>query len=143
MEYKGKPCVVEAWDASGAEVKAHFDVSVVTTEFQMVLTNQLTKKGIAVEQTSPNAQVVVRGRFVRIDEGNRFLRYLLPFLAGKAVVKVEGELIVNGRQAASLSATAKESWGLFGGGSKGLLKLCAKSCAKKVAKQVLAGLKQS
>jgi len=68
---------------------------------------------------------------------------VLTFLAGKAVVEVEGELMADGRQLALLNAKSKQSGGLFGGSGKGLLKLCAKSCAGKVAKQIISALKNS
>jgi hypothetical protein len=143
MSYQGKPCVVEVWDAKQAVIKASFDLTPITTEFQQCLVNQLTKNGVPLAQQSPDSEVIVRGKYVRIDEGSQFLRYMLTFIAGKAIVQVEGELFVKGKGTARLSATAKRGWGLFGGNSQSLLKGCAKTCANTIARQVMSGLKQA
>ena len=113
------------------------------TEFQQCLVNQLAKNGVPLAQRSPDSEVIVRGKYVRIDAGNQLLRYMLTLVAGKAAVQVEGELFIKGKGTARLSATAKQGWGLFGGNSQSLLKKCAKTCANTVAKQVLLGLKQA
>jgi hypothetical protein len=84
MEYRGKQCVVEVWDVTGAAVKASFKISAVITEFQSILEKFLAKKGLSVSRSGAGAPIHVCGRFVRIDEGNQFLRYLLAFFAGKA-----------------------------------------------------------
>ena len=131
---------MEVWDTSQTVVKAKFGVTVITAEFQEALNRQLMRKHIPLEQKGSNSEVFVRGKFVRIDAGNRLLRYILTFLAGKAVVEVEGELIVKGNRKASLHAKAKQGWGLFGGDSEKLLKGCAKTCAQRIAKQVVSGL---
>lgn len=136
-----KTVVVEGWSVSGAEVIASFDISEVTAEFQGVLSKQLEKKGLVVSLGSPDAPFVVRGRFVRIDEGSRLLRYFFWGLLGKAFLEVEGELIVNGKPALSLIATENGFTGVFGGQSKDLLKSCANLCAKRISKQVLAEVK--
>jgi hypothetical protein len=142
MKYKGKPCVMEVWDTSQAVVKTPFGITVITAEFQEGLNRQLMKKGIPLEQKNPDSEVFVRGKYVRVDAGNRFLRYFLTFFAGKAAVEVEGELIVQGNRKASLHAKAKQGWGLFGGNSESLLRGCAKTCAKRIAKQVASSLKR-
>ncbi|MDD5095695.1 MAG: DUF4410 domain-containing protein [Dehalococcoidia bacterium] len=143
MDYKGKDCLVETWRLEAAKVKASFDVMNVTTEFHTVLKNKLSNEGLSVVATSADAQIVVRGRFVCIDEGSRLWRYLLPFFAGKPVIEMEGELIVNGSRVAKLSVTEKRIGGFFGGESKTLLKSCGKTAAQKVAKQVVAGLRNA
>jgi hypothetical protein len=142
MKYQGKPCVVEVWDASQAVVKAPFGITVITAEFQEMLNRQLMKRGIPLEQKNPGSEVFARGKYVRVDAGNRFLRYFLTFLAGQAVIEVEGELIVKGNRKASLHAKAKQGWGAFGGNGESLLKVCAKTCGKKIAKQVASSLKR-
>jgi hypothetical protein len=143
MDYTGKTCSIPAWDASGAEVKASFDTAGILAEYQTSLVNQLTKEGLVVSSGSDGNPIVVKGKFVRIDEGNRWLRYFLTLLAGHAVIEMEGELLVDGRHAADLNATAKQAGGLFGGASDLLLKSCAKQCAKQVSKQVVSSLKKS
>jgi hypothetical protein len=143
MKYKGKPCVVEVWDTSQAVVKAPFGITVITAEFQEGLNRQLMKKGIPLEQKNPDSEVFARGKYVRVDAGNRLLRYILSLLAGQAVIEVEGELIVKGEPKASLHAKAKQGWGLFGGNSESLLKGCAKTCARRIAKQVASSLKRA
>jgi hypothetical protein len=143
MDCKGKQCVIKAWDTRGADIKAPFDVSAVTAAFQSDLKKRLVKKGLSVAETGSDTQIVVHGNFVRIDAGKRWMRYLLTFFAGEAVVELEGELIINGNIAADLHAKSKQYGGILGGGDRELLVLCAKSCALIVSKQVLAGLKKS
>jgi len=136
-------CAVHPWDVSRAEVNVSFDMAPVTVEFHSVLYAQLSKGGLSVVQGGSDSRLVIRGRFVRIDQGSRIERYILTFLAGKAVVEVAGELIMDGREIQRLHATKGRSWGLFGGNSEDLLKQCARSCAENVAKEILLALKTS
>jgi hypothetical protein len=143
MDYKGKPCLVEVWDASQAMVKASFDLTPIMGEFMQTLVNQLAKYGVNQVQNSPDPEIIVRGKYTRIDEGSQAMRYLLTFFAGKAVMQVEGELVLKGRGATKLSARSNQSWGFFGGNSRNLLRNCARNCASTIAGQVASVLKQA
>ena len=140
MNYSGTRCLVERFSTSGMETNASFDTSEIVGILQAALEKQLAKKGLIVGEERSKNEVVVKGRFVRIDEGDRFLRYFLTFLAGKATVEVDGELFYGGRKVIGLHAAAKRSAGLFGGNSKSLVSGCATSCGQKIAKQVIASL---
>ena len=140
MNYRGSKCVVERFNTLGAQIKTSFDTSEIVSELHITLEKQLAKQGLILGQGSMENEVVVKGRFVRIDEGDRLLRYFLTFLAGKAAVEVEGELFYRGRKVAALHAVEKRSAGLFGGSSKGLVRLCANSCGQRIVKQVVSNL---
>jgi hypothetical protein len=143
MDYQGKPCLVEVWDASQAAVKASFDLTPIMGEFMQTLVNQLAKYGVSQVQSSPDPDIIVRGKYIRIDAGSQAMRYLLTFFAGKATMQVEGELVLKGRGSSKLSARSNQSWGVFGGNSQNLLKNCAKNCASTIAGQVVSVLKQA
>jgi len=147
MEYNGKQCTVETWDASEGKMKVSFDTSVVMAEFQAALKQQLAKRGLLVKESSEEALIQVRCRFIRINEGNRFLRHihLSMFGFGNAVIEVDGELIVGGEKVADLEVTARKgnNFHFFGGSGKVLLIRCAKDCAKKISKKVISGLKRA
>ena len=143
MRYEGYQCYVEEWKTDGADIKVSTSVADVTTEFQTILIKQLEKKGLSIVKTKDEAQIVVRGGFIRIDEGNRILRYFFARIAGKVVVEVKGELIINGEETIEILATGQKTWGTFGGASKRLLVLSAKACAQTASKCILTALKKA
>jgi hypothetical protein len=143
MNYQPKYCAVDIWDASQALVKASFNIVTIQTEFQTYLYSELTKRGISPVQRTPEAAMILYGRYVRIDEGDRAMRYIATFIAGQAAVEVEGGLWVNGKGTWRVATIAREGWGLFGGDSQDLLKKCARKCAENIAGQVLVTLQQN
>ena len=87
-------------------------------------------------------EITVRGQFIRIDEGDRWLRWFSSFLAGKTVIEVEGKLFFGDIHVTDLYAKATQAWGVFlGGNSQELLKICARIAAKKVSKQIIKALR--
>ena len=120
----------------GAALSVTFDASAIELKLSQELEKRLGKKGIQlVWQNSPET-AELRVRFVELDQGNRFLRYMLPFIS-PAVAIVEGELAAAGSAPVPFNFTRKAQFGLFGGSAQGMLQACAVSLAADIAKGVV------
>ncbi len=132
---------IKAWCSdSGAELKVSFDASEVTAQMKTRLEKRLGKKGLALEwgEEGGNAELFIR--VVWIDQGNRLLRYMFPFLS-PAVLEIEGEVALDGSTPQQFHYVQREQIGLFGGSARDMLKLCAQRVAKKIARDVRRNLK--
>lgn len=119
----------------GADVNATFDTSPVLTTFVETFAKKL-KKRFDVQLTPPatdDPAMVCFVRVIRIDQGNRFLRYFLGLFAGATVFEIDGRVTAPGRPPVPFTLKHKGRMGLFGGNSLSLLKLSSKVLAKKVA----------
>lgn len=146
MELEGKRCAIEPFSIAQAQVKIGFDARIITDVFQKELSKRLSKKRLSIQKSHPSMgqqKITVRGQFIRIDEGDRWLRLSLPFLAGKAVIEVKGKLFFGDIHVTDLYSKAIQAIGALGGSSQGLLKICAKIAAKKVSKQIIKALKKA
>ena len=122
--------------AQGAALNLSFDVSEVIQELKTALEKKLLKKGIALRWTDEAAASEVLIRIIAIEQGNQFLRWLLPFIA-PAVLEVEGQVAVDGANPEPFHYVQKAQLGLAGGSAKGMLKVCAMRTADKIAGDVL------
>lgn len=143
MDFEGKSFRLQPFSTVNTVVKAKFDTSEITNLFQESLNHHLEKKGLVIYQGQGEAQIMIRGQVVTVDEGNRWLRYFLTFLGGKTVFEAEGEVLINGVSAGEVHSVKKSGIGLFGGNSIGLLKTNAKAVAKDITGQVIKVLKRS
>jgi predicted ATPase len=148
VELVGKICGIKPFLLDESRMNVDFDVRTVTRLFHETLAKVIFKKGLFVEEVGEGEHkqdITIRGRFVQIDKGNRFLRYFLnalSLLKGKAVLEVSAEVLVGDRRVACLQ-TKSTGWnGFIGGGARGLLKYCAKTAAKKTGKQIIRALKK-
>lgn len=131
------PCYL-VLDTRGAGVNASFDASPVMDAFAEAFAKKVRRRyDVQIVTAPPDASPCAFIRLVRIDEGNRFLRYFLTFFAGKTVLELEGEVRSASGVQQSIHETHKGTAGLLGGGSLGLLKLSAKHLGTKVAKKTL------
>jgi len=123
----------------GAALKLSFDAAEITAELKACLEKRLLDKGVAIRwsEQATNPELLVR--VVEIDQGNQFLRYLLPFIA-PAVLEVEGQMTVSGSSPQQLHYVQRAQIGIFGGSARGMLKTCAQRVAKKIASEVLRSL---
>lgn len=139
--------VVEEWGFNGAAVKAAFSEgpAIIAAEFHRSLTEALAEAGLPLYNADSGKQIKITGCFIQIDEGNKFLRYLVPWLAGKARVEVEGSLMINGVGAAYLYAKEEKGFvfSVFGGENKILLMESAEKCGRRIAEQATAALRAS
>ena len=143
MDFERKSCYLQPFSTENTVVKAKFETTDITNLFQETLKQRLEKKGLSMQQSDAGVQIVLRGRVVNIDEGNRWLRYLLTFLGGKTVFEAEGEIIINGVTSGEFHSIKKSGIGVFGGSSQGLLKVNAKAAAKEITNQVVNTLKKN
>lgn len=143
MGFEGKFFRLQPFSTANTVVKAKFDTSEITNHFQETLNSQLEKNGLTIYQGQGEAQIMIRGQVVTVNEGNRWLRYFLTFLGGKTVFEAEGEVLVNGVPAGEVHSVKKSGIGIFGGNSKNLLKSNAKSAAKDITGQVIKALKRN
>ena len=125
---------------SGAALKVSFDAAEITAEMKKSLEKRLLKKGVAVRWSEQATSSELLIRVVEMDQGNQFLRYLLPFIA-PAVLEVEGQMAVAGSSPQQLHYVQRAQMGLFGGSARGMLKVCAQQVADKIAGDVLRSLK--
>ena len=127
------------FDGRGAAVKASFPVGEVAEAFRRQFDKDWAKRS---RKLSLQAQVTVEGNFVRIDEGSRFLRWLLTWIAGHAVVEIEGRFSVNGQPVDSFHFTQKYGFGLAGGNSKSMVLCGAEALASRVVDTVVGRLRK-
>jgi len=122
--------------AQGAALNLSFDVSEVVQELKSALEKKLLKKGIALRWTDEAVGSEVIIRIISIEQGNQFLRWLLPFIA-PAVLEVEGQVAVGSAKPEPFHYVQRAQIGLAGGSAKGMLKVCATRTADKIAGDVL------
>jgi hypothetical protein len=125
---------------SGAALKLSFDAADITAQIRTSLEKRLLKKGVAVRWTEQATDSELLIRVVEMHQGNRFLRYMLPFIA-PAVLEVEGQITPGGSSPQQFHYVQRAQMGLFGGSAKGMLKVCAQRVANKIAGDVLRSLK--
>jgi hypothetical protein len=123
----------------GAALTLSFDAAEVVQELKAALEKRLLKKGIALRWVEETASPEILIRVVSIDQGNQFLRWLLPFIS-PAVLEVEGQVAVAGAGPRPFHYVKKAQMGLAGGSAKGMLKVCATRTADKIADDVLRAL---
>lgn len=143
MGFEGRSFRLEPFLTANTVVKAKFDTSEITDHFQETLNGQLAKHGLAAYQGQGEPQVLIRGKVVTVDEGNRWLRYFLTFLGGKTVFEVEGEVVVGGVPVSEVHSVKKSGMGVFGGNAEGLLRGNAGAAAKDISGQIIKTLKRN
>jgi len=121
---------------SGAALTLSFDAAQITTEMKTSIERRLLKKGVAVRWSDQETSSELLIRVVAIDQGNQFLRWLLPFIA-PAVLDVEGQVALGGSTPQQFHYTQRAQVGLFGGSAQSMLKVCAQRVADKIAGEVL------
>lgn len=104
--------------------------------FMKGLGKPFEKKGISLTTELDPARAALHVRFVRIEQGNQLLRYLLPFLS-PAFIEIEADLLSQGNVVESFYYRQNAQAGLFGGTATGMLNVCADRIAKKLSKGVL------
>src|SRR5437764_1165665 len=80
-----------------AALNISYEPSKVANRLRRELDRRLGKKGVALSWQKQPQTAEVRIEFVRIEEGNQFLRWLVPF-ASPAVVEIEGDISTSGRK---------------------------------------------
>ena len=130
LHYVNNSAMQQLWDDIRRTCVVGLDLAHETLE------KRLGKKGIGVNwsETAESADVSVR--FVEIDKGNQFLRYMLPFIA-PAVVEVEGHVSPGGSSGRPFHFVQKAQVGILGGGAKSMLTVCASAAADKISKEIL------
>jgi hypothetical protein len=143
MELRGKTCAISPFYAEAADIRTA-DVDSVTQIFQDELARSLSEAGLLPRTPSLGADgqdITLQGQFVRISEGNRWLRYFLMFSPNApAVVEVEGRLLDGDIPVTDFHVTGAGRMGLFGGSGPKLVRNSAKSAAHQVARQVIDAL---
>jgi hypothetical protein len=117
-----------------------FDAEEITSEIKTTLEKRLLKKGVAVQWSEQETTSELQIRVVEMNQGNRFLRYLLPFIA-PAFLEVEGQIALADSSPQQLHYIQRAQIGLFGGSARGMLKVCAQGIAAKIARDALRSLK--
>jgi len=122
-----------------ADVTLSFSPSEVAERFRRELAKRLGKKEVELAWRREPRGAEVRIRFVRIDEGNQFLRWLVPFIA-PAVVEIEGEVALRGHEPRPFEYVRKAHFGFFGGTPQYMVGVCADRLARGLAKEILRAL---
>jgi hypothetical protein len=123
----------------GAALTLSFEPSAVVQELKNALDKKLLKKGIALLWTEETDSPELLIRVIEINQGNQFLRWLLPFIA-PAVIELEGQVAVSGTHPQPFHYVQKAQIGIAGGSGKGMLKVCAQRAADNIVKDVLGSL---
>ena len=102
---------------------------------------RLRKKDIEVHwQGVEGANIVLR--FIRIEQGNQLLRYIVPFSA-PARCDVEGTLLMTHSGPRPFFFERRADLSIFGGASGYMLRVCARRSADDVAQFILINMKQN
>jgi hypothetical protein len=108
----------------------------ILQDLKREIDKRLGKKGITVKWLDATQTPELAIKLVRIDEGNQFLRYLIPF-AAPAIVAIEGQIRVDSQKPRDFESTRRANFGVFGGSAKGMLHTCNVQIAKDVTKEVI------
>jgi hypothetical protein len=139
MQQIGPTCAIEPFSSAHTALKTQTDPGSITAVFYQELARNLARQGLQIQESHPSLEpqaYSIEGAFVRIDEGNRFLRYFLTWVAGAAVVEVEGWLFQGDVPVRELYSKVSLGVGVFGGSTQKLLKRCALNAAKQISNQV-------
>lgn len=90
----------------------------------------------------PNAPyLVIGGNFAQLNPGNRVLRYMVGFGAGRAWVDVEAKVTAKKKATevpvAEFGVSAKKTAGVWGGDSDGFLDLCLRRIARVISNYIV------
>jgi len=133
-------CLTALFVAQGAALTLSFDPVEVVQEFRNALNTRLLKKGFTLNWTDDCENPHILIRLVSVDQGNQFLRWLLPFIA-PAVLEVEGQVTVGGTKPQQFHFVQRAQMGIAGGSARHMLKVCATRSAHRVAADVLSALR--
>jgi hypothetical protein len=106
--------------------------------------SQLRRRGFDAQAAPagdvPETPVVISGRILHVNSGNRATRYLVGFGAGAARFGAAGSLLrADGTELASFSRERASSFGIFGGSSSSLVQKCLRSVGNDIAEFVKTG----
>jgi hypothetical protein len=136
MQPNAVQCQVEPFVVAGADVVAKkFTADHIVATLDAQLRKRLGAKQSATIEPGvapPAGAFIIRGRFVRIDQGSRWKRYFLTFFAGKAIVEVEAEIWRDGQRLDEIHLEKRQAMGVFGGEDKAMTEACAKAAADAV-----------
>lgn len=136
MILQGKPFIVKKLSTENAAVKIKFDKQEIVDNMYDETKNMLTKLGKTMVEDE-NQGITVEGDFVMINEGNRWLRYLIgPMGVGCAKLEVEGTIKERDNVIKNFHFQEKGYGGIGGGASKVLLKHCVRKMVKKMKNEI-------
>lgn len=125
-------CVNAHCSLDGAVLNVGFDASQISSKLQAEIEKKLMKKGIRIAWNGDSTGANLKIRFVEMDQGNQFLRWLLPFIS-PAVMELEGEFALAGAEPVPFHCKKKAHIGVFGGSGQGMLTSCAAGLAGDIA----------
>ncbi len=121
MKSISKPIFVEAFSTEKTTIKVSFPEQTIVLKLQDELKKRFMKKGFKLSE-SENDSIMIKGEFVMINEGNRFLRWLLGlFGVGSTKLQIAGIIKENGQELNSFNYSRKGKMGFLGGQGKNLL----------------------
>jgi len=142
----GSKILVREFDMSGAQVTAYERATNgFGLEFAQALAKNLNESGFDADAVPRGAAVptdvmLVHGDVVKIDGGNRALRYTVGFGAGAAEFRVRGKVVGQSGDTVGQFATSRRAGvGAFGGDTESLMHRCVESVADDVADMVASG----
>jgi hypothetical protein len=138
LRFPGCPTCHLVISSAGADVNANFDASPVLRSFAEAFAKALKKK-FDVQLSPPAAgqpAMLSFVRVIRLDQGNRWLRYFFGLFAGGTTLELDGHVTPPGGQPIPFTLKHRGRLGVLGGDSLALLKLDGKILGKKVAKRV-------
>ncbi|MBN1163308.1 MAG: DUF4410 domain-containing protein [Candidatus Krumholzibacteriota bacterium] len=121
--------------SEGAAVRLSFDESEVVESLKEMLERKAARRGIELQWTEQEEASRVNIRIIEVDQGNQFLRYLIPFVA-PAVLEVEGEIGLDGDDPRSFHYVQRAQIGVFGGGARQMIGRCMTRVAHNIAQDI-------
>jgi uncharacterized membrane protein YhaH (DUF805 family) len=125
-----KRIVVSKFKTDGAAVKAGISAEILAHILKDESGRRIQKMGYAATESNDNGGTI-DGSFIMIDEGNRFLRYMM-FGLGSAKVQVEGAIRQGGTVLKEFDFIGKGRGGIFGGSGEKLLEVATRRVASDI-----------
>ena len=117
--------------SASLQIEHGTDTVSVEEEFISYFRNQLAENLYAAGGFADAAGMTLRYRFIQVDEGSRFSRYMLGPIAGKGTMAIEIVYLDSaGAEISRVETGGEISGGLFGGSFKSALKKAAKETAE-------------
>ena len=136
MIIQGKPFIVKKLSTENAAVKIKFSEQEIVENMYEETKKMLTKLGKNLVEDE-NQGITIEGDFVMINEGSRWLRYLVgPFGVGSAKLEVEGTIKERDHVIKNFHYKEKGYGGIGGGAAKVLLSHCCKKMVKKMKDEI-------
>jgi hypothetical protein len=122
-------------DFSLKSVISNSEGAIKEDEVQKTLSSELAKRlGKLGYSVADGADAAIEGDFIKIDKGNKFVRYLTMGIGGAVQIEVQGKVTKAGSTLEEFNVTGKANSGSWITSVNWIASFAAKDAAKRIAK---------